>query len=103
MELPQTLNVLMLRESGWVVAHALECNIAAQGRSVGEAQEALSQVLAGQMALDHKRQRPAFSLNSRAPDWYWRAFKSAEPAEITPYLSFGEHSPIRIASVRLYR
>ena len=67
------LRVLLLREGATWVAQCLEYDIAAQGSTIAEAQEALVRTLAGYA-------RRGLSSLSPAPGQYWEQFEIAEQA-----------------------
>lgn len=71
------LNILMIREGDHWVAQCLDFDIASQGRSVKEAQEAFSSVFAAHVVSDLQNQRPILSRVGPAPDWYWDRFYDA--------------------------
>lgn len=73
------LSVIFIKDqcSGWV-AQCLEFDIAAQGKSIKDAQNAFERVLAGQVMLDMQNNRRPFTGIGQAPKEYWDMFEASE-------------------------
>jgi hypothetical protein len=68
------LKVLIMNEDGMWVVLCLQFDIAAQGKSLGEAVEGLEHLLLAREYLDRRKGRAPFSTLSPAPKSYWELF-----------------------------
>lgn len=73
------MNVVVFKDqhSSWV-AQCLEFDIAAQGKTLQDAQKAFERVLMSQVMLDVYHQRPPFEGIGQAPKEYWEMLERAE-------------------------
>ncbi len=81
------LHVLILREGDGWAAQCLEFDLAAQGSTVREAQDAFERVFQLQIALDKQDNKMPFEGLKRAPDSYWDRAREA--------MRLGERIPLR--------
>ncbi len=69
----QTVNILLLKEEIWS-AQCLEHDIAAQGKTIDEALEELSILIAAELSVADES---SLKHVPPAPEPYWRAFRDA--------------------------
>lgn len=72
------LSVLLLHCEGMWVAQCLEHDLAAQGRSIAAAKDALARTIAGQVIVDVEHNQEPLATFSAAPAEYWAKFKKGE-------------------------
>lgn len=70
-------SVLIIKRGDHYLAQALECDIAAQGRSLEEAKIAFERALIGQIQFDRRMGREPLAHLRPAPDRYWHAWRLA--------------------------
>ena len=83
------LSVLFIKDqcSAWV-AQCLQFDIAAQGRSLKDAQKAFERVIHGQIMLDLHQGRQPLAGIKQAPREYWSMFEESE--------RLADHRPLRL-------
>lgn len=69
-----TLRVVYLREGDSWIAQCLEHDIAAQGKTLPDVEEAFRRTVVGQIMLDLRKGREPFEGIKPAPKMYWRKF-----------------------------
>ena len=69
------LRVIYLRETDYWVAQCLEHDIAAQGKTLSEVEDAFRKTLVGQIILDLRKGREPLEDIKPAPSMYWRKFR----------------------------
>ena len=76
---PLTLSVVFIKDqcSTWV-AQCLEFDIAAQGKTIKDAQRAFERTFLGQVMLDIHDERQPLEGIGQAPKEYWDMFEEAE-------------------------
>jgi hypothetical protein len=72
------LSVLLLREGDTWIAQCLDYDLAAQGKSIKAARNALARTFAGQVALDLHHGLEPLNGFSQAPKEFWDKFSDAE-------------------------
>lgn len=83
MAYPNKISVLLLREADWWVAQCLECDIAAQAKTIKDALREIIAVINGRITVCEAEGIDPFDL-PKAPDYYWNLFATA------PELKFQE-------------
>lgn len=72
------LSVLFIRDGDCWVAQCLEYDIAAQGKTLEEVNEALERTFVGQILLDVRRGKEPLQGIPKAPKLYWERFEHGE-------------------------
>ncbi len=75
------IKMLLIKEDALWSVQCLEYDIAAQGKTIDEAQDAFEKTFLGQIALDIKENREPFEDIEKAPQEFWDMFKGAKPPE----------------------
>ena len=76
MEVPRKIKILLLQEDNWWVAQWLDCDIAAQAKTMVDAVRELTSTVAGRIKACQKEGIDPFDL-PKAPEIYWKLFEKA--------------------------
>ena len=93
---PQTtlaVKVLFIREGEAWVAQCLEHNIAAQGKTLHEAEKTFGKTLVGQLLLDSRRGKEPLQGIKPAPPVYWRKFDEGIGLKLEPTIHLPKSTP----------
>ena len=83
-----SVRVLFIKEGGAWVAQCLEHDIAAQGKTFTEAEEAWERTFLGQILLDVKQGKEPLAGIKPAPKSYWRKFhKEGRQVSVEPTIT----------------
>lgn len=94
--IPQTtlaVKVLFIREGEAWVAQCLEHNIAAQGKTLHEAEATFGRTLVGQLLLDSRRGKQPLQGIKPAPSVYWRKFEEGIELKVEPTIDLPKSNP----------
>jgi len=75
------MHVLLLNDDGVWVAQCLDYDIAAQGKTINKAVDALTRTFAGQVVLDIQHGKKPLEDFTKAPIDYWNKFEDANRLE----------------------
>jgi len=87
------VRVLFLKEGDAWVAQCLEYDIAAQAKTLPEAEQAFERTLVGQIMLDLRRGKEPFSGTKPAPRMYWRKFNEGLGLRMEPTIELPKQTP----------
>jgi len=94
------LRILVFPDAtGTWTARALEHDIAADGRTVDAAVEAVLTIARAHIRYDHRHNRAPLSTFGSAPQMYWSAFTRARLLAVVPPLDCGADMPAAEVSV----
>lgn len=75
------------------MAQCLEHNIAAQGKTLHEAEEIFGRTLIGQLFLDSRRGKEPLQGIGPAPPMYWRKFEEGIGLKTEPTIALPKSNP----------
>jgi len=87
------LRVIYLRETDYWVAQCLEHDIAAQGKTLSEVEDAFRKTLVGQIVLDLRKGREPLEDIKPAPSIYWRKFREGLRLGVEPNIELPSEIP----------
>jgi hypothetical protein len=90
-----TLRVVFLfeREANAWIAQCLEYDIAAQGKSLHDVEQAFERTVVGQIMLDIRKGRDPFEGIRPAPRFYWHKFNEGYRLGVEPTIDLPRSTP----------
>jgi len=88
-----SLRVIYIRENDYWVAQCLEHDIAAQGKTLPEVEDAFRKTIIGQIILDLRKGREPLEDLKPAPPMYWRKFSEGLRLGVEPNIELPSQIP----------